>query len=118
MQSIPHPNDAPEMKFDNDRPAGLKRYSMFESVDAQTDARTDELRLESHTISSPRAFGSGELIIQASYFCCNTYISLKTYAKIHLNREVCIVIPIESRHETYSWCAILNNSIAQDKQHF
>ena len=38
---------------------------MFESVDARTDARTDGRtdghRLESHTISSPRAFGSGEL---------------------------------------------------------
>ena len=30
---------------------------MFESVDARTDGR----RLESHTISSPSAFGSGEL---------------------------------------------------------
>ena len=32
---------------------------MFESVDARTDGR----RLESHTISSPWAFGSGELKI-------------------------------------------------------
>ena len=34
---------------------------MFESVDARTDARTDGRRLESHTISSTWAFGSGEL---------------------------------------------------------
>ena len=34
---------------------------MFESVDARTNRRTDGRRLESHTISSPWAFGSGEL---------------------------------------------------------
>ena len=34
---------------------------MFESVDARTDAHTDGRQLESHTISSPWAFGSGEL---------------------------------------------------------
>ena len=34
---------------------------MFESVNGQTDARTDGHRLESHPISSPRAFGSNEL---------------------------------------------------------
>ena len=33
--------------------------------DGQTDARTDGRRLESHTISSPKAFGSGELKIHA-----------------------------------------------------
>ena len=38
---------------------------MFESVDGRmdgrTNGRTDGRRLESHTISSPWAFGSGEL---------------------------------------------------------
>ena len=34
---------------------------MFESVDARTHGRTDGRRLESHTISSSRAFGSGAL---------------------------------------------------------
>ena len=41
---------------------------MSESVKAWTDrpthGRTDGRRLESHPISSPRAFGSGELKIQ------------------------------------------------------
>ena len=41
---------------------------MSESVKAGTDrptnGRTDGRRLESHPISSPKAFGSGELIIQ------------------------------------------------------
>ena len=36
---------------------------MSESVNARTDGRTDGRRLESHHISSPRAFGSGELKI-------------------------------------------------------
>ena len=34
---------------------------MFESVDGRTDGRTHGRRLKSHTISSPWAFGSGEL---------------------------------------------------------
>ena len=34
---------------------------MFESVDARTDGQTHGRRLESHTISSPWAFRSGEL---------------------------------------------------------
>ena len=33
---------------------------MFESMDAKTHARTDGRRLESHPMSSPGAFGSGE----------------------------------------------------------
>ena len=35
---------------------------MFESVDGRTDARMHGRRLESHTLSSPWAFGSGELL--------------------------------------------------------
>ena len=34
---------------------------MFESVDGLTHGWTDRRRLESNTISSPGAFGSGEL---------------------------------------------------------
>ena len=34
---------------------------MFESVEGRSDGCTDGRRLESHPISSPRAFGSGEL---------------------------------------------------------
>ena len=33
---------------------------MFESMDAQTHARTDGRWFESHPMSSPGAFGSGE----------------------------------------------------------
>ena len=40
---------------------------MFESVDGRMDSRTDGRRLESHTISSPWAFGSGELKIQVKH---------------------------------------------------
>ena len=40
-----------QMKFDNDRPAGRRDIQVW----------TDGRRLESHPISSPRAFGSGKL---------------------------------------------------------
>ena len=39
---------------------------MSESVNGPTDSRTHGHRLESHPISSPRAFRSGELKISAS----------------------------------------------------
>ena len=41
---------------------------MFESVDARTDGHRLDGRLESHTICSPWAFGSGELKM-----CCQAY---------------------------------------------
>ena len=51
MLSIPHPNDAPDEIW----LCGplVSEIFMFESVDGR--------RLESHTIPSPWAFGSGEL---------------------------------------------------------
>ena len=54
---------------------------MFESVDTQTDGCTDGRRLESQTISSPWAFGSGELKIHVQirrFTCClNMGLNLK-----------------------------------------
>ena len=41
---------------------------MFESVNGCTDRCTDRRRLESHPISSPGAFGSGELKIWQHVF--------------------------------------------------
>ena len=41
---------------------------MFESVDGRTHGRTHGRRLESHTISSPWAFGSGELKIRSKQY--------------------------------------------------
>ena len=55
MQSIPHPNDAPDgiwLQF----ASWSQEILMFESVDSRRDGR----RLESHTISCPWVFGSGE----------------------------------------------------------
>ena len=49
---------------------------MFESVNAQTDGRTDGRRLESHTIRSPCAFGSGELKIWTSFLFFLTFWTL------------------------------------------
>ena len=48
-----------QMKFDYDRPAGIRDIHVWKC--GRTDAHTDGRRLESHTISSPWAFGSGEL---------------------------------------------------------
>ena len=39
----------------------ISEIFMFESVDRRTDRRTDGCPLDSHPISSPWAFGSGEL---------------------------------------------------------
>ena len=58
MQSIPYPNNAPDEIW-----LLISEIFMFESVDGRTDGRTDGRRIESHTISSPWAFGSGELKI-------------------------------------------------------
>ena len=58
MQQIPHPNDASDEIWFN-WPAGLRDIYVWKC--GRTDARTDWRRLESHTISSPWAFGSGEL---------------------------------------------------------
>ena len=44
-----------EMKFDLDQPAGLRDIHVWQC------GRTDGRRLESHTMSSPGAFGLGEL---------------------------------------------------------
>ena len=46
------------MKFDYDWPAGLRDINVWKC--GRTDAHTDGRRLESHTIRSPWAFGSGE----------------------------------------------------------
>ena len=58
-----------QMKFDYDRPAGLRDIHVWKC--GRTDRRTDTLthgrRLESHTVSSPWAFGSGELKNCCSY---------------------------------------------------
>ena len=53
-----------QMKFDLDRTADSEIF-MFESVIGGTNRQTDgRTRLASHTISSPRAFCSGELMIK------------------------------------------------------
>ena len=49
---------------------------IFESVNAQTDARTDGRRLESHPKSSSRAFGSVEIKIQYN-FCISQNLNQK-----------------------------------------
>ena len=51
MQPILYPTDA-QMKFDYDRPAGLRDIHVWKCGDARTYGH----RLESHTISSPWAF--------------------------------------------------------------
>ena len=61
MQSVPHPNDASDEILIIIGQL-VSEIFMFESVDTQTDTRTQGCRLESHTISSPWAFSSGELI--------------------------------------------------------
>ena len=48
-----------QMKFDYDRPAGLKDTYVWKCE--RTDGCMDGRRLESHPISSSRAFGTGEL---------------------------------------------------------
>ena len=55
MQPIPTPMML-QMKFDYDQPASLRDIHVWKC------GRTDGCRLESHTISWPWAFGSGELI--------------------------------------------------------
>ena len=48
------------VKFDYDQPADLEIF-MFESVNRRTGGQMDGRPLESHPISLPTAFGSGEL---------------------------------------------------------
>ena len=56
-----------QMKFDYDQPAGLRDIHVWKC--GRTDGRRDRRRLESHSISSPWAFGSGELkTLQNSVF--------------------------------------------------
>ena len=52
-----------QMKFDYDWPAGLRDINVWKCgrTHGGTDGDTHGRRLESHTISSPWAFGSGEL---------------------------------------------------------
>ena len=59
------------MKFDYDWPAGLRDINVLKC------GRTDGRRLESHTISSPWAFGSGELKISKMLVTC-------CYSPLHL----------------------------------
>ena len=53
---------------------------MFESVDARMDAQTHGRRLESHTISSPRAFGYGELKMFVCLIWFDSYIPVNNYS--------------------------------------
>ena len=61
LQSIPHPNDASDEIW-LWLVGWFQRYSCLKVwTHRRMDARTDGRQLESHTISSPWAFGSGEL---------------------------------------------------------
>ena len=53
-----------QMKFDYNQPAGLKETHVWKC--GRTDGQTEARQLESHTISSSWAFGSGELKINFS----------------------------------------------------
>ena len=61
---------------------------MFESVNRCTDRRTGGRQLESHPISSPMAFGSGEPIIQVVFNGIGTSGHHSHLLLIHSNTEV------------------------------
>ena len=67
-QPFPNPNDASD-KISLWSARWLRKYSCLKMwTDARTDGLTDGRRLDWYTISSPWAFGSGELIMQSSNF--------------------------------------------------
>ena len=61
---------------------------MFESVNRCTDRRTGGRQLESKPISSPMAFGSGELIIHIVFNGIGTSGHHSHLLLIHSNTEV------------------------------
>ena len=70
-----------QMKFDYDRPAGLRDIHVWKCgrTDRRMHGRTHWRWLESHTISSPWAFGSGELKMLYTKFPGHQHFGYREY---------------------------------------
>ena len=87
MQLIPYPNDAPDEIWLRSA-CWSQRYSC---LNVWTDGSTDGRRLESHSISSPWAFGSGELKTKQQQtsklmrICCLSHLpAAKAQVSLHI----------------------------------
>ena len=91
------------MKFDDDQPAGLRVIQVWkcERTDRRTHGQTHRRKLESHPISSLRAYGLGELI--NGYLVLYKYfLSIQERVKINYSNWVSGVRAIELSLYSYN----------------